>query len=122
MSNLKRTFVALVAMVAVASIGFAATRKADALNSKCPVSGKDVDKAKTSEVKVGFCCGNCKGKFDADPSAALSKVEKLPNDKCPMAGKPVGDASSTVTVAFCCGDCKEKFDKEPAKFNGKVKK
>jgi YHS domain-containing protein len=122
MSTFKRTWIALVAMAAVASIGMAATRTASAVNSKCPISGKDVDKDKTSEVKVSFCCGNCKGKFEKDPTAALGKIDKLPNEKCPMAGKPVGDASSTVTIGFCCGDCKEKFDKDPAKYLGKVKK
>ena len=91
------------------------------INDKCPLSGKDVDASKSSEVKVSFCCGNCKGKFEKDPSA-ISKIEKLPNEKCPLSGKAVAaDASTTVAVAFCCGNCKGKFDADPAKFVGKVK-
>ncbi len=34
---------------------------------KCPISGQPVDEAQNSTVagsKVGFCCGNCKGKVD----------------------------------------------------------
>ena len=31
--------------------------------------------AKTSStLTIGFCCGNCKGKFDADPAAFADKV------------------------------------------------
>jgi len=120
---MKKAWIAVVAVIVVSSIGLAAAtvRKADALNDKCPISGKAIDKSKTSEVKVAFCCNNCKGKFDKDPSACLGKVDKLPNEKCPVSGKALGDASSTVTVAFCCGDCKEKFDKKPTEYLGKVK-
>ena len=120
---MRKVWIAVVSVIVVGSIGLAAatSRRADALNDKCPISGKAIDKAKTSEVKVGFCCKDCKAKFDKEPSACLGKVDKLPNEKCPVSGKALGDASSTVTVAFCCGDCKEKFDKEPAKYLGAVK-
>jgi YHS domain-containing protein len=54
------------------------------VNSKCPVSGKDVDKAKKSFLEgqtVGFCCDNCKGKFDKDPSAFRAKLKDFkPSD------------------------------------------
>lgn len=48
------------------------------VNAKCPVSGKDVDKAKNSVLEgqtVGFCCDNCKAKFDKDPSAYRAKLK-----------------------------------------------
>lgn len=48
------------------------------VNAKCPVIGKDVDKAKKSVLEgqtVGFCCDNCKGKFDKDPSAFRAKLK-----------------------------------------------
>lgn len=91
------------------------------VNDKCPLSGKAIDAAATSDVKVSFCCNNCKGKFDKEPTKFLSKVDKVPNEKCPLSGKELGDASGSVTVAFCCEKCKAKFDKEPAKFLKDVK-
>jgi YHS domain-containing protein len=110
------------ALVAVAGLATAGEKAADPINAKCPMSGKDVDAKATSEVKVAFCCGNCKGKFEKDPTACLGKVDKLPNEKCPVSGKAVdANATSTVAVAFCCGNCKGKFDKDPASFLGKVK-
>ena len=51
----------------------------------------------------------------------MGKVDKLPNEKCPLSGRALADATSTVTIAFCCGDHREKFDKEPAKYLGQVK-
>ncbi|MBI3856517.1 MAG: hypothetical protein HY293_12590 [Planctomycetes bacterium] len=90
------------------------------LNDACPVSGDKVDGKHTSELKIGFCCANCKGRFDRDPLAALHKMEKLSPDVCPLSGKPVGDAVSTVTVAFCRDECKAKFDKEPGKYLARI--
>lgn len=101
------------------------------VNAKCPVSGAEVDASVTSEHSgqlVAFCCGNCKGKFDADPAAFVAKVEGLVrkpvNGKCPVSGADV-DASITSDhggklVAFCCGKCKAKFDEDPAAFADKI--
>ncbi|MDP6939040.1 MAG: c-type cytochrome domain-containing protein [Planctomycetota bacterium] len=50
------------------------------LNAQCPVSGKAVDVAVTSEYKartVAFCCGNCKKAFDADPGSFAEKLGDL---------------------------------------------
>ena len=47
------------------------------LNAECPVSGKAVDAAVTSEYEgrsVAFCCGNCKKAFDADPGSFAEKL------------------------------------------------
>ena len=47
-------------------------------NAKCPVSGKDLDKTKKSVYQgqtIAFCCNNCKGKFDKDPSAFRAKLK-----------------------------------------------
>ena len=109
------------------------------INAKCPLSGKDVDPAAVSVYKgqtIGFCCGNCKGKFDAKPEDFIKKVaefkepapkedkKKAINAKCPLSGKDVDANATSVyknqTIAFCCGNCKGKFDAEPAKFIGKV--
>jgi hypothetical protein len=112
---------AAVAVFGLASISMGQDKKAAPINDKCPLSGKDVDASKSSDVKVGVCCSECKSAFEKDPSS-ISKIEKLPNEKCPLDGKAVAkDASASVAVGFCCGNCKGKFDADPAKFVGKVK-
>lgn len=122
---MKRFWMATLAVVVAGSLSLVAysssAPKAGAINDKCPLSGEAVKADKTSEVKVKFCCDNCKGKFEKDPTACLGKVDKLPNEKCPVAGKPAKDAEATVTIAFCCGDCKGKFDAKPTEYLGKVK-
>ena len=102
-------------------------------NKKCPVSGKDVDTAITSDVKVtvGFCCAKCQGKFEADPKAQQAAVKKYAgstespvNKKCPIANKDVADgntSSASMTVGFCCEKCKTTFDADPKKYISKVK-
>lgn len=122
----------------------AAPAAAKPINAKCPISGKDVDLAKTSTFKgqvIAFCCDNCKGKFDADPAKFIGKVpefkapaekkeekkdeKKAINTKCPFTGKDV-DLAQTVEyqkqlIAFCCPNCKGKFEKNPEKYVEKVK-
>ena len=111
-------------VAAVALFGVVATageRETTPINEKCPVGGKAIDAKQFSEVKVAFCCGNCKAKFEKDPTACIGKVEKLPNEKCPVSGKAVDpNASATVAVGFCCGNCKGKFEKDPASFLSKI--
>ncbi len=103
------------------------------VNKKCPVSGKDVDAAVTSELKVtvGFCCAKCQGKFEADPKLQEEAVRKHAgatespvNKKCPISGKDNAEgktATASMKVAFCCAKCKASFDAEPKKFIDKVK-
>jgi len=65
---------ALVVAVTFSAVAVAKTTSADPVNKKCPVAKKDLKAdAPTSEVKkgdkeytVGFCCKNCKGKWDAE--------------------------------------------------------
>src|SRR6185295_11658837 len=126
-----------------------AVAAAKPINAKCPLSGKDVDAAKVSVYKtqtIGFCCDNCKGKFDAEPAKYIGKVAdfkepaekkeekkkdekkadgKAINAKCPLSGKDI-DAAQTFEykkqlIGFCCENCKGKFAKEPEKFIEKVK-
>ena len=50
---------------------------AKAINTECPVSGKDVDPTKTrlhDGKLVAFCCDDCKAKFDQDPKPFLAKL------------------------------------------------
>lgn len=116
----------------LASLLFAGAAVADT-NKKCPVSGKDVDTAVTSEVKVtvGFCCSKCQGKFEADPKQQQAAVKKYAgstaspvNKKCPVGNKDVVDgntANASMTVGFCCEKCKATFDADPKKYISKVK-
>ena len=55
----------------------AQTKDNEPINDKCPVSNKALDKEMTSVFEgrlVGFCCKNCKGKFDKDSSSFRSKI------------------------------------------------
>lgn len=56
----------------------AKTAEAGPINSKCPVSGADVDAAHVVDFEgkqVAFCCGNCKKKFVADPEKYAAKIK-----------------------------------------------
>lgn len=56
----------------------AAVAKAVApVNAECPLTGKPVDPAYTvrhGERVVGFCCGDCRAKFVAEPAKYAEKV------------------------------------------------
>ena len=101
--------------------------KASHVNSKCPLSGKDVDGATTVDfrgAKVGVCCEKCESKFDAAKHGEKVVMDKAANDKCPVPGQPI-DAAQFVEhegrrIAFCCAKCKAKFEKDPAKFAAKL--
>jgi YHS domain-containing protein len=104
-----------------------------AVNSKCPISGADVDASVTSTFEgqaVAFCCAKCKAAFDAEPAKFADKLPKAKaaavNAKCPVSGGDVDAAVTSAfegqTVAFCCGKCKAAFDAEPAKFADKLPK
>ena len=50
------------------------------INDKCPVSNKPVDIYKSTNFEgrmIGFCCANCKGKFDKDSSSYRSKISNF---------------------------------------------
>jgi YHS domain-containing protein len=114
----------------MASMAFTCVAMADdPVNTKCPYSAKDIDKAVTSDYKkeVSFCCEKCKGKFDKDPDSFIEKVASYDtkSGKCIFTGKAVNTAQKstyTKVVAFCCDKCKPKFDKEPDKVIAKAVK
>jgi len=92
------------------------------VNDKCPLSGKAVNKKAT--YSVGFCCGNCQGKFTKDPAASIAKVKAAPiNDKCPFSGNAIKATANYKgdLVGFCCNDCKGKFEKDADNLIKKVK-
>jgi YHS domain-containing protein len=119
---------------------------ADPINKTCPVSGKDVNPTKTVEYEkqlIGFCCDDCKGKFEADPKKYIGKVKEFKKSKkapdeeisftagdpinsvCPISGKDVNPTKTVEyekqLIGFCCDDCKGKFESDPKKYIGKVK-
>lgn len=118
----------------IAGLLFAgAAQAADPVNKKCPVSGKDVDATKTTDVSVtmGFCCPKCVAKFEADTKMQHDAVRKyagtkdaIANTKCPITNKDVdkdATAKATMTVGFCCEKCPAVFEKDPKKYITKVK-
>lgn len=61
-----KTFLTLLAVSFVA----AGIATAGPVNTTCPMSGKAVKDGVTSDFKgktIGFCCANCKAKFDSNP-------------------------------------------------------
>lgn len=76
------------------------------VNSICPVSGKPVDVNVTSDVgdkAVAFCCANCKGEFDKDPSKFTSKLPELgggaPSTDSVLGGELTDIAGNKVDLA-----------------------
>jgi hypothetical protein len=106
---MKRMWKAVLAVVVAATLGlvaYAASSAADAVNGKCPIKGGDVAADKTSEVKIKFCSAACQMKFEKDPGSFISKIDKVPNTKCPVDAKAPKDFEGTLTVAFCCATAK----------------
>lgn len=121
---MKRMWKAALAVAVAATLGvvaYAASSAAGAVNNKCPIKGDDVAADKTSDVTIKFCSAACQMKFDKDPGSYISKIDKVPNTKCPVDGKAPKDVEGTLTVAFCCGNCKGTFDANPSKYISKIK-
>lgn len=111
----------IISLTAVAAILFTATAQAEAINDKCPVSGKAVKEGKAVEATIDFCCDRCKGKFDAEPAKYLEKAAEAKDGMCPMSGEPVDeDQTSTVTIGVCCGKCEKKVAEDPTAYLGDV--
>ena len=73
-SPLMKTLLSITAAVIAAGSAFAAP-----VNSTCIMSGKPVKEGVTSEYKgktVGFCCNNCKARFDSNPDKFGKKIAK----------------------------------------------
>lgn len=73
-----KKLVMAVALLVVAAVSFSVVQatigSADPVNKQCPIAKKDLKadaptsdiKVKDKEYTVGFCCKNCKGKWDAE--------------------------------------------------------
>ncbi|MCC6486460.1 MAG: hypothetical protein IT364_03095 [Candidatus Hydrogenedentes bacterium] len=109
----------------------------------CVMSGKKFAEGSTPVVanlngrEIKFCCDGCKGKFEADPAAVFSKVDKemieqqkksYPLDTCLVEGgkleegKAVDYVYNNRLVRLCCDGCKEKIAADPAKYIGELDK
>lgn len=97
---------------------------------KCPVSGEAVDGKTTIDhngEKVAFCCNDCVGKFESDPSKYKAKLAAsyTYQTKCPVMGEDIDPSVSTTlatgeTIYFCCKGCGKKMKANPSKYNAKL--
>ena len=112
-----------IALVGVVSISLGSAIAADAVNDKCPISGKAADGSKSVELVAKFCCGKCVAKFEKDPTAYAAKVAKAADGKCAFSGKDVDeDAESKIKIAVCCGKCKKKGAEDAKALFAKLQK
>lgn len=68
----------------------AAMKKGFTHQTKCPVSGKDIDPANSVEYKgekVYFCCPNCPAGFEKDPEKFVAKLPQFAKAKKKTAEK-----------------------------------
>jgi YHS domain-containing protein len=67
--------------LALAAAGVAAAAQGKAINDVCPIkAGTPAKPGITSMYKgktIAFCCGNCKGQFDADPEKYAASIPGL---------------------------------------------
>jgi len=98
----------------------------------CPLTGKPVNadfSVMHEGMKIGFCCKNCKAKFEKNAGAKKKALEALPGtlawfDTCPGSGKDISVDFEPVlfevakgvkeNIYFCCPGCSAPFKKDPA--------
>src|SRR5947207_16027813 len=107
----KLTLAAL--MLSMAFVAIASEKIAldgDPINKVCPLTGKDVNPTKTVEYEkqlIGFCCDDCKGKFESDPKKYIGKVKEFKKGK-----KKAEDEEISLDV--------ERIKKDRTRWNNKV--
>ena len=60
------------------TMGAATTQPSQPVNTKCPVSGKDIDARVTTQYDgktVAFCCKNCVATFKKDPDKYMKDLK-----------------------------------------------
>ena len=105
----------------VLAFGSGVAHAADAVNKKCPLSGKASDGSKSVKYTAEFCCGKCVAKFKKDPTAYAEKVAKAEKGKCAFSGRAASE-SVDIHIAVCCGKCEKKVKTDPGKFFAKMQK
>lgn len=126
-----QTLISLTACLTMCFSMALADEAAKPVNTKCPVSGEDIDADQSSTYTkvVGFCCGKCLAKHNENPTANIAKIAEMPsgkivNTKCPVSGKAVDEEQTVVhagaTVGLCCEKCLKKFKADPAALAAKV--
>ena len=104
-----------------------ALAKLPKVQTACPISGNPVSADAPSidhkGTKVAFCCGGCKGKFEAEPAKYTGKLAGAftYQTKCPISGNPIDPAASVELVSgdkvyACCNGCAGKIKAEPSKY------
>tara|TARA_Y100001934_G_scaffold283579_1_gene404471 strand:- start:2687 stop:4129 length:1443 start_codon:yes stop_codon:yes gene_type:complete len=72
----------------------------DPAYEKCPLTGRPLDASKKSVYQgktIVFCCNNCKGKFDKDPSAHKAKLKDFkPSDAFAKAKEQLDSAKDAM--------------------------
>lgn len=108
----------------------------------CPVTGEALGsmgepvEALAGHRLVKLCCGGCRGKLDADPAAAVEKVDEAIIAKqkpdyamqtCPVTGAKLGSMGEPVDrvvggtlVRLCCPGCDAMLAANPAKYLQKL--
>ncbi len=123
------TVLTALALLVPATLLVAAEEKTQ---TKCPVSGESIDKAKSPHFdyqgqRIYLCCPACQPKFEADAEkyfaaiAADGVVLENIQTKCAVRGEDLEKKTSYLDykgrrVYFCCDMCKEPFMKDPAKY------
>jgi hypothetical protein len=110
-----------IALIGAVSITLGSAIAADAINDKCPISGKASDGSKSVELVAKFCCGKCVAKFEKDPTAYAAQVAKAADGKCAFSGKDA-EEESKISIAVCCGKCKKKGAADPKALFAKLQK
>jgi len=110
-----------VLLVAGATVAFA---DVELDGVKCVVAPRDAKMDKSAEYREGkvfFCCGNCQGKFTAEPKKFATKAnyqlvatDQYTQKACPFSGGDLNPETAVklgkTKVAFCCNNCKGKFE------------
>jgi len=139
--------VGVLALVMALSLASGAAFAADEIKGDpypldhCVMSGKQfTEDAKPVVVvhegrEIKFCCNDCKGKFEADPAAVLSKLDgelveqqkaKYPLNTCVVSGEAIAEGEGVDYVynnryiKLCCTGCEKKIEADPAKYIAEV--
>lgn len=99
------------------------------VQSKCPVSGEELDEDAISltfsNKSIKVCCKKCAKKVKADPAGYFDKLEgRTAQERCAVMGGKIIPKNSFVVngthVDQCCPGCQKKWRADPAKYFSKL--